>query len=202
MKGLLLKDYYLIRSILYIILAVFAVIGIGMSFLTSTWVLTVIATAMLGMISVTTINMDKSSGWRKISVVLPVSRKTFLDSKYILYLLLSGIGLFLGITLSVIVSVFKGQLDYNSMLQFISISIAMALFSGSMTIPFAFLFSEEKSMLGLIIAYPFSGTVFVGAALLIDNKIIACGLVAVAGILLYTISWLIARKLIIKRDIV
>ena len=202
MKGLLLKDYYLIRSILYIILAVFAVIGIGMSFLTSTWVLTVIATAMLGMISVTTINMDKSSGWRKISVVLPVSRKTFLDSKYILYLLLSGIGLFLGITLSVIVSVFKGQLDYNSMLQFISISIAMALFSGSMTIPFAFLFSEEKSMLGLIIAYPLSAAVFVGAALLIDNKIIACGLVAVAGILLYTISWLIARKLIIKRDIV
>lgn len=202
MKGLLLKDYYLIRSILYIILAVFAVIGIGMSFLTSTWVLTVIATVMLGMISVTTINMDKSSGWRKISVVLPVSRKTFLDSKYILYLLLSGIGLFLGITLSVIVSVFKGQLDYNSMLQFISISIAMALFSGSMTIPFAFLFSEEKSMLGLIIAYPFSSAVFVGAALLIDNKIIACGLVAVVGILLYTISWLIARKLIIKRDIV
>lgn len=202
MKGLLLKDYYLIRSILYIILAVFAVIGIGMSFLTSTWVLTVIATVMLGMISVTTINMDKSSGWRKISVVLPVSRKTFLDSKYILYLLLSGIGLFLGITLSVIVSVFKGQLDYNSMLLFISISIAMALFSGSMTIPFAFLFSEEKSMLGLIIAYPFSAAVFVGAALLIDNKIIACGLVAVAGILLYTISWLIARKLIIKSDIV
>lgn len=202
MKGLLLKDYYLIRSILYIILAVFAVIGIGMSFLTSTWVLTVIATVMLGMISVTTINMDKSSGWRKISVVLPVSRKTFLDSKYILYLLLSGIGLFLGITLSVIVSVFKGQLDYNSMLLFISISIAMALFSGSMTIPFAFLFSEEKSMLGLIIAYSLSAAVFVGAALLIDNKIIACGLVAVIGILLYTISWLIARKLIIKRDIV
>lgn len=29
MKGLLLKDYYLIRSVLYIILVVFAVVGIG-----------------------------------------------------------------------------------------------------------------------------------------------------------------------------
>lgn len=171
MKGLLLKDYYLIQSILYIILVVFLVVGIGLSFLTSTWVLTVIATVMLGMISVTTINMDKSSGWRKISAVLPVSRKTFLDSKYILYLLLSGIGLFLGIILSLIVSTFKGQFDYQSMLLFISISIAMALFSGSMTIPFAFLFSEEKSMLGLIVAYPLSAMVFVGAALLIDNKL-------------------------------
>ena len=34
MKGLLLKDYYLIKSVLYIILVVFAVVGIGMSFLT------------------------------------------------------------------------------------------------------------------------------------------------------------------------
>lgn len=65
MKGLLLKDYYLIKSVLYIILVVFAVVGIGMSFLTSTWVLTVIATVMLGMISVTTINMDRNSGWKK-----------------------------------------------------------------------------------------------------------------------------------------
>lgn len=201
MKGLLLKDYYLIRSILYIILVVFLVVGIGLSFLTSTWVLTVIATVMLGMISVTTINMDKSSGWRKISAVLPVSRKTFLDSKYILYLLLSGIGLFLGIILSLIVSTFKGQFDYQSMLLFISISIAMALFSGSMTIPFAFLFSEEKSMLGLIVAYPLSAMVFVGAALLIDNKLIACSLVAITGIVLYIISWAISRKHIANRDL-
>lgn len=201
MKGLLLKDYYLIRSILYIILVVFVVVGIGLSFLTSTWVLAVIATVMLGMISVTTINMDKSSGWRKISVVLPVSRKTFLDSKYILYLLLSGIGLFLGITLSVIVSIFKGQLDYHSMLLFVSISIAMALFAGSMTIPFAFLFSEEKSMLGLIIAYPLSAMIFVGAALLFDNKLMACGLVAIAGVVLYIISWTVSRKHIANRDI-
>ncbi len=93
MKGLLLKDYYLIRSVLYIILAVFAVTGIGMSFLASAWVLTVMATVMLGMISVTTIQMDKHSGWRKISAVLPVSRKAVLDSKYILYILLSGAGL-------------------------------------------------------------------------------------------------------------
>ena len=87
MKGLLLKDYYLIRSVLYIILAVFAVTGIGMSFLASAWVLTVMATVMLGMISVTTIQMDKHSGWRKISAVLPVSRKAVLDSKYILYII-------------------------------------------------------------------------------------------------------------------
>lgn len=201
MKGLLLKDYYLIKSVLYIILVVFAVVGIGMSFLTSTWVLTVIATVMLGMISVTTINMDRNSGWRKVSVVLPVSRSVVLDCKYVLYLLLSGVGLFLGIILSIVASLLKGQLNYQTMLLFISISVAMALFSGSMTIPFTFLLTEEKSMLGLIIAYPISAAVFVGTALLLDNMLIACGLVTAVGAALYITSWLLSRKLIVKRDI-
>ena len=107
----------------------------------------------------------------------------------------------MGVILSVVASIFKGQLDYQTMLLFVGISVAMALFSGSMTIPFTFLFSEEKSTLGLIIAYPVSAAVFVGAALLIDNKLIACGLVTVVGILLYIVSWLFARKLIVKRDI-
>lgn len=201
MKGLLLKDYYLIRSVLYIILMVFAVVGVGMSFLTSTWVLTVIATVMLGMISVTTINMDKTSGWRKVSGVLPVSRKAIVDGKYILYLLLSGMGFLLGAILSIAVSSLKRQLDHDMMLIFISISIALALFSGSITIPCAFLFGEEKSMLSLIIAYPLSPVVFVGAALLLDDILVACGVVSLLGTVLYVVSWLIARKYIAYREI-
>ena len=123
-----------------------------------------------------------------------------MDCKYILYLLLSGIGLLLGIILGVVASIIKGQIDYQSMMLFVGISIAMALFSGSMTIPLTFLLSEEKSMLALIIAYPLSAFVFVGAALLIDNKLLACGLVTIVGVLLYAISWLISRKQIINKD--
>ena len=57
MKGLLLKDYYLIRSTLLFNLIVFVVIAAGMSFLVSTWVLTVLSTIMLGKLSVRTINL-------------------------------------------------------------------------------------------------------------------------------------------------
>ena len=73
MKGLLLKDYYLIGSVLWILLAAMAVIGIAMAVLTSAWALVVIATVMLGMVSVSTINMDKASGWYKVSRVMPVA---------------------------------------------------------------------------------------------------------------------------------
>lgn len=202
MKGLLLKDYYLIRSVLSIILVVFAVVGVGMSFLTSTWVLTLIATVMLGMICVTTINMDKTSGWSRVSGVLPVSRKTVIDSKYLLYVLLSGTGLLLGAALGVAASLFKHQLEYDAMLIFISISVALALCAGSITIPCTFLFSEEKSMLSLMLAYPLSAAVFVGAALLLRDKMAACGAVFLLGIVLYSVSWYFARKQIARREIV
>ena len=112
------------------------IVDVGMSFLTSTWVLTLIATVMLGMICVTTINMDKTSGWSRVSGVLPVSRKTVIDSKYLLYALLSGTGLLLG------------------------------------------------------------------AALLLRDKMAACGAVFLLGIVLYSVSWYFAAKQIARREIV
>lgn len=201
MKGLLLKDYYLIQSALCISLVAFAVVGTGMSFLTSTWVLTVIATVMLGMLAITTINMDKTSGWRKISAVLPVSKETFINSKYVLYLLISGVGFILGVIIGIVASLIKNQLDLDTMLSFVSISPAMALLSGSITIPCSFLFSEEKTMISLMIAYPISGVFFVAAALVFDNKLIVCGIITVLGIILYAISWRISRRFIATRDI-
>lgn len=84
----------------------------------------------------------------KVSLVLPVSRTAVLDCKYVLYLLLIGIGLLLGVILGVVASIIKGQIDYQSMMLFVGISVAMALFSGSMTIPLTFLLSEEKKYVG------------------------------------------------------
>ena len=201
MKGLLLKDYYLIKSVLYIILVVFAIVGIGMSFLASTWVLAVLATVMLGMISVTTINMDKTSGWRKAACLLPVSKKTALDSRYVLYFLLSGIGFTLGMVLSVIPSLMKNQLDLSTILLFTSISVAMALLAGSITIPCCFLLSEEKNMVSLLAAYPLSTFIIAGSALLFEDRQITCIITAVLGILFYALSWILARKFISYRDI-
>lgn len=68
MKGLLLKDFYITKSILAILAVVFIVIGACMSYLVNPWVLTVLATVMLGMNATSTINVDKSSGWLKTVV--------------------------------------------------------------------------------------------------------------------------------------
>jgi len=125
MKGLLLKDYYLIGSVLWILLAAMAVIGIAMAVLTSAWALVVIATVMLGMVSVSTINMDKASGWYKVSRVMPVARQAVVDSKYLLYLLLSGVGLLLGMVLGMVASLIQGGQSGEEALLYLTISVAM-----------------------------------------------------------------------------
>lgn len=154
MKGLLLKDYYLIGSVLWILLAAMAVIGIAMAVLTSAWALVVIATVMLGMVSVSTINMDKASGWYKVSRVMPVARQAVVDSKYLLYLLLSGVGLLLGMVLGMVASLIQGGQSGEEALLYLTISVAMALLAGSVTLPCSFLFSEEKNVLAIFLAIP------------------------------------------------
>ena len=63
MKGLLLKDFLIIREGLLIMFFTMVAIGIGMVILVSPWVLTVIAGVSLSMTAVTTIQNDKTTQW-------------------------------------------------------------------------------------------------------------------------------------------
>ena len=193
MKGLLLKDYYLIGSVLWILLAAMAVIGIAMAVLTSAWALVVIATVMLGMVSVSTINMDKASGWYKVSRVMPVARQAVVDSKYLLYLLLSGVGLLLGMI--------QGGQSGEEALLYLTISVAMALLAGSVTLPCSFLFSEEKNVLAIFLAYPAAAGIFAGVVVPLGVTPLSGSLVAGISVVLYAASWVLARRKIAFRDV-
>ena len=97
MKGLLIKDFYVIKDGLLIpVLTMFA-LGVGLSVVGSIWILPIIAAASLGMQAVLTLSMDKSSQWYKFARTLPVSKNRFVASKYILYFLFSVAGILLGV---------------------------------------------------------------------------------------------------------
>ena len=48
MKGLLLKDFYLVRAALVLILVTYAVIGVGMSIVVDPWITVIIGAVMFG----------------------------------------------------------------------------------------------------------------------------------------------------------
>ena len=169
MKGLLLKDFYVIRSGLLILLLTFVFVGAGMSFVISPWVLVVIFTVTLSFQSAVTVQTDKSSQWDRFSVTLPVSRKQTIASKYIMYLLLSLAGLATGTVISVVCAWFQQGFDAESLLQYSSLAIIVSLLPGSISIPCSFLLDEEKSMVGMILAYMITSGIIV-AVILVFSK--------------------------------
>ncbi|MDE6953927.1 MAG: ABC-2 transporter permease [Erysipelotrichales bacterium] len=200
MKGLLLKDFYITRSILAILAIVFIVIGASLSYLVNPWVLTVLATVMLGMNVTATINMDKSSGWLKTVITTPVNRKTFINSKYLMYLLLSVIGLVFGVSFGLIACLILGQ-STEMIGLFICISLTMALLSGSVILPCYFIFDESKSVLGTILSYPISAGIFVSLILSLGKTTTTFIIIVFIAVCLFAISWYLSAKILAQKDI-
>lgn len=200
MKGLLLKDFYIIRSILAILAVVFIVIGASLSYLVNPWVLTVLATVMLGMNVTSTINIAKSSGWLKTVITTPVNRKTFINSKYLMYLLLSIIGLVFGVSFGLITSLIIEE-STEMMGLFICISLTMALLSGSVILPCYFIFDESKSVIGTILSYPISAGIFVSLLLLLGNTTTTLIITVFIATCLFAVSWYLSTKILAQKDI-
>lgn len=200
MKGLLLKDFYIIRSILAILAVVFIVIGASLSYLADPWVLTVLATVMLGMNVTSTINVDKSSGCLKTIITTPVSRKSYISSKYIMYLLLSIVGLVFGVVFGAIANLMIGG-GTEMMGLFVSISLTMALLSGSVILPFYIMLDESKSVIGTILAYPVSAGIFIALILLLGHTISTLVITVFVAMCLFAMSWYLSTRILAQKDI-
>ncbi len=200
MKGLLIKDFYIIKSVLAIMCVVFLVIGASLSYLATPWVLTVLATVMLGMMVTTTINVDRSSGWMKTAFTTPVSRKTVIGSKYMMYLLLSAAGLLFGLVFGSAATAVLGG-DMRSAGLYICISVTMALLSGSVILPVCFLLDDGKSILGNIFAYPLSAGIFVAFSLIMGEGAATLGVLIGIAVCIFAASWFLAGKVLAKKDI-
>ncbi|EOS22706.1 hypothetical protein C806_03318 [Lachnospiraceae bacterium 3-1] len=200
MKGLLLKDFYIIRSILAILAVVFIVIGASLSYLANPWVLTVLATVMLGMNVTSTINVDKSSGCLKTIITTPVSRKSYISSKYIMYLLLSIVGLVFGVVFGAIANLMIGG-GTEMMGLFVSVSLTMALLSGSVILPFYIMLDESKSVIGTILAYPVSAGIFIALILLLGHTISTLVITVFVALCLFAMSWYLSTRILAQKDI-
>lgn len=203
MKGLLLKDFYLVRAGLALILVSYAIIGAGMSVIVTPWMVVIIGTVMFGIMSATTISTDKHSGWRKLSATLPVSKQTAIDSKYLLYLLFSALGFIIGVAISVIIVAIKpdAAADADMVQLYLCIAVTMAFFSGGVMIPSYYLLSDEKAMVSMMLSYPLMTGLFIVVARITDDRQFTMMVVLAFSVAVYAASWLFARTRIAARDL-
>ena len=202
MKGLLLKDFYLVRAALAIILVSYAVIGIGFSIVVDPWVTVIIGSIMFGIMSASTINMDKQYGWRKLAATLPVDKRNLIDSKFLLYLLFSVLGFVVGVVLALVIANVADKTTAPETIRlYLSVAGAMALFSGGVMIPCNFLLSDEKAMVSLIVTFPLLTGIFVAISRATDDVMLSCNIVLAISALVFVGSWLFSRGKIARMDI-
>ncbi|MCC0666115.1 ABC-2 transporter permease [Clostridioides sp. ZZV15-6597] len=201
MKGLLLKDYYIIKSSIITLLITFAVIGFGVSFFATPQVLIVIATTVLGMSVATIINIDKKCGWLKTAVTFPTPKRTIISSKYLMYVLLCLLGIVFGIIFSTMVSFVINDMNFSFLPLFTCLSIVMTFFSGGIMLPCFYLLDEEKSVVGAIIAYPLAAGFVFGMSKLIDNGTLSMAISILVSIIIFIISWCLICKHVSTKDI-
>jgi len=207
MKGILLKDFYIMRDSSLIMVLILAIVGIALTVLSSPWLLISVATVSLSTAAATTISNDKITQWDKFSATLPVSRTQIISSKYFMYMILGILGIVLGSTISIGVSVLRHSFDVNLLLMNSCTAIIISLLPGSVNIPFSYLLEAEKGIVGLMLSYVITAGAFAGLRFLLsyfinmeENMLLVYGIVAVFSVVAYLFSWLMCPKMISRKD--
>ena len=208
MKGLLLKDYYLIRDGMVILLLTLVAVGAGLAFRTSPWVLIVVAGATMSFQGAMTVQSDRSTQWDRFSAVLPLPRSTVVSEKYVLYLLLCALGMALGLVVGGIAAALGRAPDPEEVYLYASTAVIVCLMTGSVNLPCTFVLTAEKSLAGIILCDILVSALFAGGIFalrqVMDVKLhmpAVLGIGAAVSALCYGISWGIAARRLPVRDV-
>ena len=209
MKGILLKDLYIAKSGIIVTLTALFVLAFGLSFLLDASSILMLAPAISTVAVYMSITNDASSKWNKNVITMPVSRDQIIGAKYILYLLLSAIGIIVVLASLGIMSLLGMTITLYSLLFNAAIGISAALFAGGISLPCVYFFDAEKSQIVYMIAFVASTGIITALVLLInlfipvkDNILLAFYIVLAISFVCFAVSYKITTAVYRKQDII
>lgn len=201
MKGLLLKDLYVmkreLRAFLFIIVVFTAIsfVGENNSFFMFYGIV------MLPIVNISLISYDERSHWDSFLETTPISRSTAVSEKYLLNLLL------LLLWSPVVIAFYLIQSDsLGSPLQILCICVYMALFFPAVLYPFIFALGSEKGRIAYFIFIVAASASIAAGVSLMDRGavVIPDGLsliLLMPPVVFYAISWRLSIALYKKRSL-
>ena len=208
MKGLLLKDWYMMKK--YCRYYLFVSIGfIILSMISSGNMFFVFYPCLLcGMIPVNLLGYDERSRWTEYVGTLPYSKTQIVSAKYL-------IGLFTQITMLTVICItqgvkmgVEGSFVLKEFLVLMMLLLIMASVASSLTLPFVFKYGVEK---GRVVYYVMIGVVCAGS--IIASDLLSGGIqaeiklngifpmICLIGIGIYALSWYLSIVFYKKREI-
>lgn len=208
MKGLLLKDWYMMKKY-YRAYLVIAAIFIAVSFISNDNMFFVFYPCVLcGVIPVNLLSYDERSRWIQYSGTLPYTKKQIVSAKYL-------IGLLTQITMAVVIGIaqvikmsINGNLIFNDFILLMLLILTISAVTSSLTLPFIFKLGIEK---GRIAYYIMVGLACGAGGLVLSLSGGQLGieiqtntlyiLISIVGIAAYILSWYLSVVFYSKREI-
>lgn len=214
MKGLLLKDFYMTLKYCkaYMVIAVIflALIFVddGYSMGTMNFMFLIYPCVLSGVIPVNLLAYDEKSRWIQYSATLPYTRAQLVNVKYLMGFLLQAAMLTLTAIAFALRMAIAGTFQMGVFALVLTTTLAFALFSSSITMPFVFKFGVEKGRVAYYFAIGGTSAIGIIASEFLSNGISLSGTVSylvlalllIGCIGLYALSWLLSIAFYKKRE--
>ena len=208
MKGLLLKDWYMMRKYCRSYLLIAAVF-IAVSLYSNYNLFFIFYPCLLcGMIPVNLLGYDERSRWMQYSGTLPYTKTQIVSAKYLIGLLAQvTILIVTGISQGVKMTV-AGNFVFGEFVVLMLLMLIVATLTSSISLPFIFKLGVEKGrtayfiMIGFVCGASILASSFFRGQLVAEiepNAILAA--LAVAGIGVYALSWYLSVVFFKGRDL-
>lgn len=208
MKGLLLKDFYMMLKYCRAYLLM-VVVFVAVSLVNNDSLLFAFYPCMLcGMIPVSLLSYDERSKWLQYSATMPYTRTQIVSGKYLIGLCIQVAMLIVTAIAQAVRMNLNGAFSVEEYLSFMLLLAAMSLLTSSITLPFMFKLGVEKGMMAyyVMIGVVCGGSV-VASGLLEESMAQEISLNAVlpllclVGIGVFALSWYLSIVFFRKREI-
>lgn len=208
MKGLLLKDFYMVKKYCKTYL-LFALVFNAVSLAGNENLFFAFYPCLLsGMIPVTLLGYDERSKWNEYCSTLPYTKAQIVSGKYLMGLFVQIFVLILsGITQAVRMNI-SGGFVWNNYLMLMSILLFISCIAASINLPFMFKYGVEKGriayylMIGFVCASSAAASGIYNVKLQTEvsfNGTLA--ILCIIGVVLYALSWWSSIEIYKKQEI-
>lgn len=208
MKGLLLKDWYMVKKYCRAYLLI-AIVFIAISFFSNDNMFFVFYPSLLcGMIPVNLLAYDERSHWMQYSGTLPYTKTQIVSGKYLIGLLaqlavLAATGIAHGVKMYAAGNFVLGDFAVLMLLMLI-----VSTLSSSICLPFVFKLGVEKGRTAYYVMVGFVCGASVLASSILRGQLMGeiqpnliLGLLAIVGISVYILSWYLSVMFFKKKEI-
>ena len=196
MKGLLLKDWYQVRtSMKTMYLTVAFVLVIWVFSTSNAYVFPVsYAAIFLGILPVNLLTYDQSVGWVEYGRTLPVSKKTLVAEKYLIGLFCAAAAVVIGGLFVTVIPLRTGTAPDKDVLSLLAGSVCAILLINGIMLPLYYRFGAEKARMLYMLMFAGMGAALGGGMVLMDAVPEPGAAIAIVGVLaavlvLYALSW-------------